>query len=76
MACSLVLRHPLSVRAGRGECKPKHSTLRNETVKLIDWLKIKIANKTGRVARLSNGRVFYARKRGEATADLTRGRNG
>lgn len=32
-------------------------------MKLIDWLKIKIARKTGRVAMLSKGRVYYARGR-------------
>lgn len=44
-------------------------------MKIVDWLKIKIARKTGRVAMLSGGRVYYARKRGEATAELARGRN-
>lgn len=34
-------------------------------MKLLDWLKIKIATKTGRVALLSKGRVHYARGRND-----------
>ena len=38
---------------------------KDKTMKIVDWPKIKIANKTGRVAILSKGRVYYARCRND-----------
>lgn len=39
--------------------------MKDKTMKLIDWIKIKIANRTGKVAILSKGRVYYARSRND-----------
>lgn len=43
--------------------------------RIIRAIKRTYARKTGRVVNLGKHGVYYARKSGEATADLARGRN-